>query len=362
MTRRIAFLGACPYPVPQGSQVFLRDYALALQAEGHDVCLVVYGAGIGADDSGLEVVRGPRVPGDSRTAAGPSLAKPLQDLGLVRTLRRVVRERAVEVVIAHNYEALIVALTARARPVIYHAHNAMADELPHYFGGAGWARRVGTMLDRSFPRRADAVFAPHARLAEYLIECGCDAARVHVVPPIADVQAFELATVGDGIAPVLYTGNLDAYQNLPLLFRAIETLPEARLILATAELDPAVPGAEYVHTPDFDRLRAVLARDAVVAVPRVSWSGYPVKLINAMAAGHACVACASSGWPITDGHDGLIVPDNDAPAFAAALKRLTGDSELRRRMGQNARATVKARHDPASVSRQITAIVERVLA
>ncbi len=332
-----------------------------MQAQGHAVCLVVYGAGMGADDSGLEIVRGRRLPGDTKTAAGPSFVKPLLDAALVATLRRTVRARKIDAVIAHNYEALIVALTARACPVIYHAHNAMADELPHYFGGAGWARRAGAWIDRQFPKRANAVLAPHARIAEYLVECGCAGERVHEIPPIASVEAFDAGNEAEGIAPVLYTGNLDPYQNLGLLSRAFGLLreqnPNARLLVATAESNAHFGSAEILHTPDFPSVRARLAMDAVVAVPRVSWSGYPVKLLNAMAAGKACVACASSAWPITHEHDGLVVPDNDAATFAEALTRLTHDAALRRRFGANARATIAEKHDAAVVTSQIEDVV-----
>lgn len=361
MTRRLAFVGACPYPVPQGSQVFLRDHTLAMQARGHDVCLVVYGAGVGEDTSGLDILRGRRIPGDTRTAAGPSLVKPLLDLALVHTLRRAVRVREIDAIIAHNYEALLVALMARTRPIIYHAHNAMADELPHYFGGAAWARHLGAALDRHLPRRADAIIAPHKRLAEYLVECECDAAKVHVVPPIADANSFDPVAVTDTPAPVLYTGNLDPYQNLGLLYAALNQLPDIPLILATAEDDPGTTGVTYVHTPDFAALQRVLGSDAVVAVPRVSWSGYPVKLLNAMAAGHACVACASSAWPITDGHDGLVVPDDDVEAFANALRRATTDHDLRRTLGENARRTIEAQHNASVVTDQIETIIEGLL-
>ena len=135
MSMRIAMVGACPYPVPQGSQVFLRDNAHVLHERGHEVHLVVYGHGAGRDNSALRIHRAPKAPLVRKTGAGPSPAKPLLDLLLVRTLRRVAHAHKVQLVVAHNYEALLVALAAGHRPVVYHAHNAMSDELPYYFRG-----------------------------------------------------------------------------------------------------------------------------------------------------------------------------------------------------------------------------------
>ena len=361
----VAVVGACPYPAPQGSQVYMRDTAMALRSLGHDVRLIVYGHGVGDDDSGVPVHRCPNVVGAKRTAAGPSLGKPVLDALMVRTLRRVVREHSVDVVDAHNYEGLLVALAARTRPIVYHAHNAMADELPYYTRGKTLARRVGRWLDANFPRRADRVVVPHQALADFLIGCGCDPDRVAVIPPSADASAFEPCTERIDSPPVLYAGNLDEYQNLPFLFRAMdrirESQPETRLVIATAAVTEGskLSGhAEVVSTPDFGSLRTALSRDAVFVCPRVSWSGYPIKLLNAMAAGQAIVCCESAAHPITHEVDGLVVPDNDEFRFAETVLRLLRDSELRAALGSKARASVMRNNNPESVARDLSTVFE----
>jgi len=153
VTLRAAFVGACPYPVPQGSQVYLAESARALQRRGHDVRLITYGHGEGPAPDDLRVVRTPRVPGDAITRSGPNFAKLLLDPLLVRTIRR----EPVDVLFAHNYEALLACLLARTAPVVYQAHNAMADQLPYYLGE--WIRPFGLWLDRALPKRAAAVIA-----------------------------------------------------------------------------------------------------------------------------------------------------------------------------------------------------------
>ncbi|MBX3178877.1 MAG: glycosyltransferase family 4 protein [Candidatus Hydrogenedentes bacterium] len=364
MSYRIVFAGACPYPVPQGSQVFLRDHALALAARGHEVRLVVYGYGAGPDTSGLPVHRCRRIPGEGKTAAGPSLAKPFQDLALAAKIRAVVAKYGADAVIAHNYEALLACLLAGVRPLIYHAHNAMSDELPYYFRWSRWPAKLGRWLDRTFPRRADYVIVPHQRLAGHLVVRGCDHARIAIVPPPLRAEDFDPCAPGDGLPPVLYTGNLDAYQNLGLLFAAMERVrkryPEARLLIATAE-DAEFPDAEVVPVKGFDALHQILARDAVLALPRVSWSGYPVKLLNGMAAGQAIVACRSAAYPLEDGVDGIVVDDDDPRAFAEALIRLMGDAKLRRSLGAAARARIQREHDPDAVGAQLEAVVEEAI-
>ncbi|MCC6144532.1 MAG: glycosyltransferase family 4 protein [Candidatus Hydrogenedentes bacterium] len=359
MSLRVAMVGACPYPVPQGSQIFLRDTALAMHHAGHDVHLVVYGYGLGADQSGLKLHRCRRLPGDTKTSAGPSFSKPFLDLALVSTLRRVVRKEGIEVVHAHNYEALIVALLARKGPVVYHAHNAMSDELPYYFRHKYLPYKVGRWLDKHLPRRADRIVVPHRRLAGHLVIRGCDHTKISIVPPPVKAEQFQVAEVARALPPVLYAGNLDSYQNLGLLFSAMDRVKkrvsDARLIVATAD-EAELPNAELVHTAGFDTMHKLLAQDSVFAVPRVSWSGYPIKLLNAMASGKAIVACESAAYPLTDRVNGLIVPDNDEGAFADALHELMVSPRLRMELGRSARETIVTEHKPERVAQMLEEI------
>jgi glycosyltransferase involved in cell wall biosynthesis len=364
MSLRIAMVGACPYPVPQGSQVFMRDHALALQACGHAVHLVVYGYGASDEESALPVHRAWSPAGIGRTQAGPHAAKLLLDLALVGRLRRVVREESIDVIFAHNYEALLAGLVAGVKPLIYHAHNVLEDELPYYFRHKGLPRRIGRFLDRALPRRACRVCTPHTRLAGHLVLSGCDPKKMAVIPPPVGIAAFETAPKTSDVAPVIYAGNLDSYQNLDLLQAAMarvrEQLPEAVLQVGTAALE-TVPSAEMRSIPDFVSLRDFLKQDAVFAAPRISWSGYPVKLLNAMAAGLPVVACEGAAPPIRHEHNGLLTPPDDAEAFAAALLRLMQDHRLRTQLGKNAQKTIEEDHNPEKTGQQLEDIAFNAL-
>lgn len=364
MNLRIAIVGACPYPVPQGSQVFLRDTALALHDRGHDVHLVVYGYGEGVDESGLRIHRSAHVVRERRIQSGPSLGKPLLDLALVAKLRRVVREERIQIVQAHNYEGLLVALAAGVRPIVYQAHNAMADELPHYAGFRVAGTRLGSLLDRGLPKRAAHAVVPHAALAQYLVACGCKPAKVSVIAPPASVRWFDPLPAEGRCPPILYTGNLDAYQNVEFLRHVIARvrteIHEARLLLATRDRIP-IEYADFLHTPDFAALRAALNQDAVAVCPRVSWSGYPIKLLNAMAAGKAIVACRSAAHPLDHERTGLIVNDNDESAFASAVVRLMRDPALRDRLGKAARMQVIHQHSPAVFAEKLEHVFDRAI-
>jgi glycosyltransferase involved in cell wall biosynthesis len=75
--------------------------------------------------------------------------------------------------------------------------------------------------------------------------------------------------------------------------------------------------------------------------------GIPNVILEAMACGLPVASTASSGVAeaVVDGECGLLVPQRDAEALAAALARLLADRELRRRLGSRARANVVDRFD-----------------
>ncbi|HOJ31928.1 MAG TPA: glycosyltransferase family 4 protein [Candidatus Hydrogenedentes bacterium] len=370
MSLRILMVGACPFPAPQGSQILMQDTASALRRAGHKVTLLVYGYGsqsVSSNEEGL--LRSARIPGMRRVAAGPSWGKPFADFAMTIKLRNILKSERFDILHAHNYEGLLVALTAGAKiPIVYHAHNAMGDELPYYFRWKAIASYFGGFLDRFLPRRADGVIALHDRLAQYLTTCGCQPEKITVIPPPCDADAFQSVPEEPhhGATPaVLYTGNLDAYQNLPLLAEVMQRvrkkLPGVTLHVASPENIP-VPFADYTHfTPDLPSLLEVFNLDCVIACPRIAWSGYPIKLLNTMAAARPVVACRSVSYPLTHLENGYIVADNDVDAFAEGLLLLLRNTRLRRKLGKNARTTIRYRHSFDAYAAALTTLYRRLL-
>lgn len=75
--------------------------------------------------------------------------------------------------------------------------------------------------------------------------------------------------------------------------------------------------------------------------------GIPNVLLEAMGVGLPVVASAISGIPelVDDGRNGLLIPERDPEALAAALERLLADAPLRAQLGREARGTVERRFD-----------------
>lgn len=72
----------------------------------------------------------------------------------------------------------------------------------------------------------------------------------------------------------------------------------------------------------------------------------PVSVLEAMACGLCVVSTNVGGIPylLTHEHDALLVPPGDAPAMAAAVRRILSEPGLAERLSRNARATAE-RHD-----------------
>lgn len=363
----IAMVAPCPFPAAQGTQVFIGDLARALHRRGHRIDLVTYHYGQPGADPGLNGVglhRSFALPLRSKLTSGPSLEKPLYDLLLAARLDQVVRGRRADLIHAHNYEGLLAGLIIgrlRHVPVIFHTHNSMVDELPGYSRsslGRRMSRRLGDFLDGRFPRRAQACIAVTPETARYVRRRGMDPELISAIPPAVDEGRLPEAARSEppaGHPVALYAGNLDRYQNLAFLAdsfdRVLERRPDARLQIVThapaAETARAArqwrthPGIEIIRADTFEALWEHLQRCRVALCPRVSPYGFPIKLLNYLAAGKPVVVCRSSAWGIEHLDNGWVVEDDDREGFAEAVITLLEDETLRRRLSENARRTAR---------------------
>ena len=100
------------------------------------------------------------------------------------------------------------------------------------------------------------------------------------------------------------------------------------------------------------RVRAAVAGAAALAVPCVvgtdgNRDGLPTVLLEAMALGTPCVATPVTGIPevVRSEETGLLVPEHDSEALAAALARLLDDRRLGARLAAAARTLVEEEFD-----------------
>lgn len=386
----VAIVAACPFAWPQGSQILIDELAHRLGVAGHEVHVVAYH--LGTEPRASRAYRLHRVPAVKRyrkTSSGPSPLKPVVDALLAVTLARVVKRHRVEVIHAHSFEAAIAGYLVRAYsgvPVVYHGHTGLADELPTYFSGRlgrRLARSLGWVVDRTVPRHADAAIAVSGDMVELLRRSGVAAERIELVPPGLDYPRFEpedrrALERRHGLPPgpkVVFAGNLCRYQNLPVLWRAFAAVrrarPDAHLVVASHDPDVTAASGEAGLPPgsvtpirdgNFERMRELLAvADVAVSLSAMQF-GFPIKLLNYMAAGKAIVAAAPSAKGLEHLDTALLVPPHDPDAVAASVVRLLDDAELRRRLGTRARDHFEREHLWPPLVERMAQVYARVLA
>ncbi len=134
----------------------------------------------------------------------------------------------------------------------------------------------------------------------------------------------------------------------------LEEHAEALGIAASTRFLGAVPRAEMDH---WYRIADVFCLPSI-------YEGFPVTILEAMAAGLPIVSTTVSGIPeaIEDGVSGYLVEPENATALAEALARLAADPELTRTMGRNARRAVREQFSIEATAEAYLALWQKLLA
>ena len=165
-------------------------------------------------------------------------------------------------------------------------------------------------------------------------------------------------------------GLVHALRALP---KIIEKYPQAHLLSVGATTDPAwheqlkteandTGVADHFHILGTRRDVTDFLHACDVFVFPSLYEGLGIALIEAMAAGCACVATTAGPIPefVENGRDGVLVPPADAGAMADAVCELLANAERRKQLGANARQTALARFQPQAAADRLTQIYERV--
>ncbi len=172
-----------------------------------------------------------------------------------------------------------------------------------------------------------------------------------------DVEVDDPDSSAEGWPVVLFVGRLRTRKAAAVLLEAFAVLlrdwPQAQLIFAgNGELREALEAhAGTLGIASSTRFLGAVPRAEmdqwyriadVFCLPSI-YEGFPVTILEAMAAGLPIVSTTVSGIPeaIDDGVSGYLVEPESATALAAALARLAADRELTRSMGRNARRAVR---------------------
>jgi glycosyltransferase involved in cell wall biosynthesis len=371
-----------------GQNVHVAALATGLARRGVEVCVHTR-----RDDPRL-ARRVPLAPGVEvdHIDAGPAQPVPKDALlphmpAFTRALAAAWREDPPDVVHSHFWMSGMCAVRAAAAialPVV-HTFHALGVVKRRHQGGAdtsppqriGWERAVMQEADRIVATCTDEVFE--------LVRLGADLHSISVIPCGVDLDLFRpdgpAETPGERPRIVVVSRMVER-KGIGTAISALARLPGAQLVVAggppKAQLDEdaearrlaALARAEGVDgrvdlrgRVERDRLPELLrSADAVACVPW--YEPFGIVPLEAMACGRPVVASTVGGLidTVVDGVTGLHVPPRRPDRVAAALRRLLGDDDLRRSLGEAGVRRARERYTWDAVAGATLAVYEQVLA
>jgi glycosyltransferase involved in cell wall biosynthesis len=381
---RVAMIAACPMPARRGTPLRIERLTEALIARGHHVELITYHVSDDAQELPFPVHRIFNRRVYWRMPAGPNLRKlALYDPALTAKVWGVLGKSRFDVMHAHHLEGLLVALPSRLRhgvPLVYDAHTMLSSELPSY--GPSLTKRavstVGRWFDGVLPDSADHVSSVTADIRDRLIQRhGLASEKITVVTNGVETEQFRVNVpprTDDGLTRLIYTGTLAPYQDVDVLLEAFavahRSRPQLRLSMAVSSpfnnyeaLARKLGIREAIELiPDnFAQLPRQLAEADIAVLPRMYCDGIPQKLLNYMAAGKGIVSSAGSAKVMEHERTGLIVPNGDINAFAAAIVRLADDRAYANALGSAARDYVERNYSWDGAAERLERVFERLV-
>ena len=374
-----------PY-VAGGYELLTRDAVLALRERGHEVS-VLSGQG-----EALEGVPGvypwlqPNLDGDPDLFARSFEGTNRERWGLhfysranARATERALRESGAELLFYFNLGLVSLAPIVVARRAGVACLGYISDPWPLNHWLQAWKqdeRQRSKALRLWLLGRMWSGFSRWVRLGSMLCcsdflgaklmqggLCGARVQTLHLgVPPDMEAlaescslperqpgEALRIACISsfwEGKGQSVLLAALERLHTRGLDFRLTLAGAGSGLFLERLRAQAEGLGERVDFREDLDRaaISELLAASHVLVVPSTWDEPFPLASLEGMAHGCAVVLTSAGGSQeaIEPSVHGLLVPPGDVPALAQALESLEQDEPLRRRMGQAARARVRA--------------------
>lgn len=364
---RILLVAPQPFYQERGTPIAVRMLVEVLCGQGHAVDLLTYHEGADLDIEGLRILRTPALPGLRHVPIGISWKKLVCDLLLSARLLGLALSRRYHVIHAVEeavFPAILLRSSARAR-VVYDMDSMLGESLVSKWRLLRPAERMLRAMERAVIRRSDAVFAV------------CDDLARHATVDAPDVPVFLIEDValpsqqfGGGAEPLrellniagplaLYVGNLQRYQGVEQVVRAMAELPRSldlTLVLIGGAPEDVVRVRSLVlklHLGEqiyllgprpLAQLTGFLTQADILISPRLRGSNTPMKIYSYMHSGTAILASRIASHTQVLDDDCALLVDSNPQALAKGLATLAADGTLRARLGAAARRRAAERY------------------
>jgi len=343
----VLMLAPEPFFQPRGTPISIHFRIKALADLGHRTDLVTYPLGQDLAFPNFTIFRVPNILGLERIKIGPSAAKlPLDGLMVIKTLSALLRRRY-DVIFSHEEAGWFGAFFGKLFriPHIYDMHSSLPQQLENFnFSRSRVLKGIFDALERFVLRNSRSVIVICRDLLDYVrsqgfgdkavfLENFMDFADFAAAPPTAaDIAGVRAAVAPGGEKIVLYAGNFEPYQGIPLLIESFARVKSRAVLLIVggvkAEHDAARAAAEklgaagriaFIEKVAPQKVPLYVAASDVLVSPRVSGTNTPLKIYSFLKAGKPLVATRL--WTHTQVLDDAesILADPDPESFAAGL-------------------------------------------
>jgi phosphatidylinositol alpha-mannosyltransferase len=358
---------ACPYAwdSPGGVQVHVRQLALRLKGEGHEVMVLAPMRGAPPQPFVVPVGRPVRVPFNGSIA--PIAPWPSSAGRVARALGRFRPD------VVHAHEPLVpgtgmFASRTSAAPVVATFH-AYADRAYAFSLMAPLLHRVW--------RRLSARIAVSEAAATF-VASRFPGDTIRVIPNGVDTELFaraEPARLPEG-RRVLFVNRLEPRKGFAVMVEAFRELAPTHpdLLLVVAGDGPERGAIDRLPSEvrqrvvmlgnvPHDRLPSLHAASDVFCAPATGRESFGIVLVEALSSGLPVVASDIPGYRevVRDEVNGLLTPPRDSAAVADAIALLLKDADLSKRLSDAGRQASR-RYSWDTVLKEIQAVYRQVIA
>ncbi|MBN1223112.1 MAG: glycosyltransferase [Candidatus Aminicenantes bacterium] len=242
-----------PFFQPRGTPISVYQRIKALSDLGHQVDLVTYHLGEDKEIPSLKILRIPNVFFIKKIKIGPSYVKiPLDFLLLVKAVIRLIKKKY-DLIFSHEEGALFGAALGRIFriPHIYDMHSSLPQQLENFdFSRSRMLKKVFMGMERFILRYSQSVIVICLDLLKQVEEDGYVEKAVllenfidfeHRDYPETEIREERVKYASESQKIVLYAGNFQPYQGIPLLLEAASKVQDERIVfLLVGESEAAV--------------------------------------------------------------------------------------------------------------------------
>ena len=302
----------------------------------------------------------------------------------------------------HLSPSILWELKAQGVPVVYHVNDfkllcpsynlvSRGEACEACKGGAfwhalgakcypGWSARTALTMEAyaqrwlgSYRKCVNLFLAPSQFVRDKFVEHGWDGTQFEVLPHFQQVREL-----GDQDAysrgSILYVGRLSVEKGLDDLLRAMQRVPDVRLVIAgdgpqrkeLERLASALPLAnvEFVGQVGAEERDSLIARSRFTVMPSHAYETLGKTILESYAQGRAVVASdrGSRRELVHQGMTGILYPCGDVDRLAEAIRELASKPDFAQQMGNAGREWVLQHHSPESHYQKLLSFYEELAA